>query len=125
MSARLDVVILLNRSDIVKPKTDGNDAWPEDSWTNGFSLRCFLILERGDRLRSQVQVKENTVMLLEARERLRDHHAVDVGYAAAVNPSWEKSGAGNNDVCAEGRGQHGKARTVTTQGSGRTSGRAN
>ena len=91
-----------------------------DKWC---SSRRLMILEHGDRLRSQVQVKESTAMLLEARERLRDHHAVDVGYAAAVNPSWEKSGAGNNDVCAEGRGHHGKARTVTTQCSGRTSGR--
>ena len=64
------------------------------------------ILEHADRLQNYVQVKEKMVMLLDARGRLHDPNAMDVGYAGEDSHCWSESGLENQDIGAVGRGDH-------------------
>ena len=64
------------------------------------------ILEHADRLQNYVQVKEKMVMLLDARCRLHDPNAMDVGYAGEDSHCWSESGMENQDIGAVGRGDH-------------------
>ena len=64
------------------------------------------VLEHADRLRDYAQVKEKMVMLLDARGRLRDPNAMDVGYAGE---EWWDDSMGEDDeqeVGALGKGEH-------------------
>ena len=64
------------------------------------------VLEHADRLRDYPQVKEKMVMLLDARGRLKDPNAMDVGYAGEEEWAWDDADGGEYDVAAVGRGDH-------------------
>ena len=62
--------------------------------------------EHADRLQNCAQVKEKKVMMLDARCRLHDPNAMDVGYAGEDSHCWLESGMENQDTGAVGRGDH-------------------
>ena len=64
------------------------------------------ILEHVDRLREYSQVKEKMVMILDARGRLKDPNAMDVGYAGVGDEEWGGSWPEEQEVAAVGHGDH-------------------
>ena len=67
------------------------------------------ILEHADRLRNCAQVKEKMVMLLDARGRLKDPNAMDVGYAGAearFDEWFDEEASEEDDIGALGRHEH-------------------
>ena len=64
------------------------------------------VLEHADRLRDYAQVKEKMVMLLDARGRLKDPNAMDVGYAGEDGDCWIDDAGEEQDVGAIARGDH-------------------
>ena len=64
------------------------------------------VLEHADRLRDYPQVKEKIIMLLDARGRLRDPNAMDVGYAGEEEWYEEASGYEEQEVGAVGKGEY-------------------
>ena len=64
------------------------------------------ILEHADRLREYVQVKEKMTMILDARGRLKDPNAMDVGYTGEVDDVWGEQGPEEQDVAGVSRGDH-------------------
>ena len=63
------------------------------------------VLEHADRLREYRQVKEKMVMLLDARGKLKDPNAMDIGYAGEEDWTWETEPC-DFDVGAVGRSDH-------------------
>ena len=64
------------------------------------------VLEHADRLQNYAQVKEKMVMLLDARARLHDPNAMDVGYAVAEEQYWDEEDGETRELGAVGRGDH-------------------
>ena len=61
------------------------------------------ILEHADRLKEYRHIKDKMVMLLDARERLKDPNAMDVGYAGAENRCDDEYDDEADDIGAVGR----------------------
>ena len=67
------------------------------------------VLEHADRLREYKQVKEKMIMLLDARGRLKDPNAMEVGYTGHAGEeewTWDEDESGECDVAAVGKGGH-------------------
>ena len=64
------------------------------------------ILQHADRLKVYKLVKEKMVGLLDARARLKDPNAVDIGFAGEDDWRWDDAESSDVDVAAIGKGDH-------------------
>ena len=64
------------------------------------------ILQHADRLKEYKLVKEKMVGLLDARARLKDPNAMDIGYAGEDDWGWDDTKSSDFDVAAVGKGDH-------------------
>ena len=64
------------------------------------------ILQHADRLKEYKLVKEKMVGLLDARARLKDPNAMDIGYAGEDDWGWDDTESSDFDVAAVGKGDH-------------------
>ena len=58
--------------------------------------------EHADHLQNHALIEEKMVMLLDARGRLHDPNAIDVGYAGEDSHFWNEFGMGHQDIGAVG-----------------------
>ena len=64
------------------------------------------ILQHADRLKEYKQVKDKMVGLLDARARLKDPNAIDIGFAGEDDWWWDDAESSDVDVAAIGKGDH-------------------
>ena len=64
------------------------------------------ILQHADRLKEYKLVKDKMVGLLDARTRLKDANAMDIGFAGEDDWWWDDAESSDVDVAAIGKGDH-------------------